>query len=132
MKRDAVVRILHHRAFSPEWLGQRPGKAECDAFNAWKAAFRRYRIEQRRREREACDRNKHPCAASNCIRRCQRQHLMCWIHWCQVPRALQSRIYATCQAGMGPDYHAAVKEAVERIAQREMAKAGLVLSPVQG
>jgi hypothetical protein len=69
--------------------------------------------------------DKHACAAANCPRRCKRRYLMCFIHWCQVPRPLQATIYRTCEAGMGADYDAAVKEAVDHIARREAAKAGL-------
>lgn len=68
----------------------------------------------------------HKCAATHCTRRCQTQHLMCWIHWCQVPRALQARIYATCAAGMGAEYDLAVEAAVTLIAVKEARKAGLL------
>lgn len=70
--------------------------------------------------------NWHACAAANCPRRCQTKYLMCWIHWNQVPRNLQARIYQTFREGMGPDYDAAVSEAIEIIAKKEAAKAGLV------
>lgn len=73
----------------------------------------------------------HPCAAANCTRRCQLRHLMCWIHWCQVPRALQAKVYATCAAANRDHdeqrhYLAAVAEAVEIVAVKDMKRAGLL------
>jgi hypothetical protein len=70
--------------------------------------------------------DKHACAAANCPRRCKRRypHVLHPLV-SGASRALQATIYRTCEAGMGADYDAAVKEAVDHIARREAAKAGL-------
>jgi hypothetical protein len=70
----------------------------------------------------------HGCAAANCPSRCQTRYLMCWMHWCRIPKVLKARIYATCAAGGGPDYRAAVDEAVALCARKDLEKAGLTVA----
>lgn len=61
----------------------------------------------------------HPCAIPNCERPAKDGQLMCWPHWCRVPKVLNRAIFDTCANGPRDAYQANVAEAVRIIQQKE-------------
>lgn len=61
------------------------------------------------------------CAIPGCGRLAKDSQLMCWPHWCRVPKAVNRAIFATYAAGKGADYDQHVADAVAAVVAKEAA-----------
>ncbi len=67
----------------------------------------------------------HHCHARGCAKEVKPELLMCWRHWCRVPRAIQRKVWATYRPGQCDDkdpseaWHQAADAAIGSVAQKE-------------
>ncbi|HKW13832.1 MAG TPA: hypothetical protein VJS69_05040 [Candidatus Krumholzibacteria bacterium] len=58
----------------------------------------------------------HTCPVEGCRLDVPRSHLMCWDHWCLVPKPIQSDVYYCYRRRPGgPSHLAAMKRAIESV-----------------
>lgn len=62
-----------------------------------------------------------PCAIPGCTRPAKDHQLMCWPHWCRVPKALNRAIFATVHDRPRTEYRKHVSAAIAAVVAKEKA-----------
>lgn len=67
----------------------------------------------------------HHCHARGCVKEIKPELLMCWKHWCRVPRAIQRAVWRHYRPGQCDDkqpsaeWHQAADAAIGAVALKE-------------